>query len=187
MIIIQWKPSPEHQKAFEAGLRHLVQLGRVPAGLNVDPHPQPVYVLKLEDKDLRSPEAAKLVSWRYFASRAPGEVVVGEVRATPPPAVISLLYGNSAQNTLKATLALEQLRQVREKDYHLQLLRIPEALIEGFWLKPPSDGNGLIVTRGRSFEREKQSGRPYNIDEFLKTLRPVEKQVFRSKEDLPLA
>ncbi|MFL6464692.1 MAG: hypothetical protein ACJ73N_09825 [Bryobacteraceae bacterium] len=184
MILIQWKPSTELRQAFEAGLRHLVQLGRVSPGLNVNPNPHPIYVLNSQEEGgvFRLPSNIRLVGWRFFAGEPSGEIVVGDVSATTPPTVNSLYYGSSARNIYQATLALERLGEVDASDFHLRLLRIPGALFEGFWLKPASNNDGLIVPYGRSFDRERQDGKPFEIHDFLRTLRSVDKQFFRRKD-----
>jgi hypothetical protein len=178
MLLIFKKPSPGSREAFKTGLQHLVQLGRVPAGLHVHMNPQPIYVLSLKDGVSASlMPSARLVGWRYYAGDVSGEVVAGDVSATAPPAITSLRYGDSARTALTATLALRKLPDVQANNFEARLLRIPGALVEGLWLKPASDSNGLIVPLRRTFRRDKQDGRPEGIDDFLNTLRPVSESI----------
>ncbi len=181
MPIILSKPSTALRQAFEAGLQHLVDLNRVPAGLPVNPNPQPIYLLSLQDTkgNFRLPNVARLVSWRYFAGDVSGDVVTGDINATPPHAISGLSYGNTAKRALQATLALSGLKEVQDGNFEPRLLRIPGALAQGFWLKPPSEDNGLIVPFGSTFEPTHREGKPAPIDGFLTTLRPVAKQVLR--------
>ena len=187
MPLIFAKPAADRRQVFEAGLLHLVQLGRVPAGLAVNPNPQPIYLLSLKDiaGDFRLPEVAKLVSWRYFAGALANQVVAGDVSATTPPVITGLRYGDTARKALQANLALEALGEVRQNDFESRLLRIPGALVEGFWLKPPSADNGLLVPFGKTFEPTHRDGRPDSIDGFLHTLRPVREQVLRRADARP--
>ena len=175
MPIIPTKASSASRQAFEAGLAHLVRLGRVSAGLAVDPNPQPVYVLSFQGADQPPPIAnAKLMGCRFLAGEAPGATVVGEVNTTAAkPTVNNLRYGASAKKISQAIQDLDKLPDVASQDYSLRVLRIPEALVEGFWLKPASGGDGLIFPYFQSFDRGKPDDKPVDIDGFLGTLQPV--------------
>jgi hypothetical protein len=180
MPLLFAKASNDRRQAFEAGLLHLVRLGRVPAGLVVDPSSQPIWLLNVKDigGDFHLRTAAHLVSWRYFAGQNPGEVVAGDVSATSPPVVTSLFYGDRARTALNAFQALDRLPAVQASDFEVRLLRIPGALLEGFWLRPPTDESGLIVPFGRTLGDAQLSGKPFPIEDFLKNqLHPVAEQV----------
>ncbi|MCU1294938.1 MAG: hypothetical protein JWP08_3788 [Bryobacterales bacterium] len=176
MPLISGKSSTERRQAFETGLLHLVRLGRVAPGLTVNPYSQPIWHLNVNHVagDFHLPTAARLVGWRYLAGSAPGEVVAGDVSATSPPTVTNLAYGDKAKTLMQAFLALEGLPEVNAGNFETRVLRIPGALVEGFWLKPPTDENGLLVPCGRMFGEAPLSGKPCPIDDFLKNrLRPV--------------
>ena len=187
MPLILGQPSVERRKAFEAGLQQLVHLGRVPANLRVNPNPQPVYVLSLKDgiSNIDVKQAAKLVSWRYSAGDVSGQAVVGDVSDAAPPTVTRLLYGDPAKKVLKGNEDLKDLPEVKANNFEACLLRIPGALVEGFWLKPANaTNNGLFVPAGIVFGSVFQVSRPDSIDTFLNTLHPVAEATTRG-ENLP--
>jgi hypothetical protein len=181
MPLIFAKPSIELRRVFEAGLLHLVQLGRVPAGLSINPNPDPICVLSLKDgvENFQLPAVPIPVSWRYFAGDISGPVVAGDITVTSPPVIAGLLYGDTAKRALQAKLALASLPETQASDYEPFLLRIPGALVEAFWLKPSADGTPWIVPFGPTFEPTHRQGTPVTVDGFLHTLRPVATQVFR--------
>jgi hypothetical protein len=179
MPLISTKAPAECLQAFEAGLLHLIQLGRVPSGLTVNPDPQPIYHLNADHVagDFHLPAIARPTGWRYFAGDSLGEVVAGDVSATSPPVLTNLCYGATAQKALQAFLALAGLPEVNATGFEVRVLRIPGALVEGFWLKPPEDGNGLLVHCNRMTRDTQRWGKPYPIDDFLRNnLRPVAEQ-----------
>ncbi len=177
MPILPTSSSVERKLEFERGLAHLARLGRAAAGLEIDPHAQPIYLFGVQEAaqhpDLN--QAAKLVAWRYFATNAKGDVVAGEVSASLPPTLSSLRYGAPAKKIYAATKALDGMPQVQGGSFYLRVLRIPTALTEAFWLPPVSGSDGLIVPLGKSFEKDRPDGRPIGIDVFFDTLRPVGK------------
>ena len=174
-IIITWKPSPERKQAFEAALNHLVQLGRVRAGLNVDPNSYPIYTVDPAQVrgDFHLPEVTKLIGWRYYAGDASTEVVLGEVTATSPAVVNRIQYGDPALKAWNAMQALNDRPEFHDDKYQLNILRLPEALTEAYWLQP-AGSNGLIVPYGKSFTLKQDYGKPENIDDFLHTVKFVE-------------
>jgi hypothetical protein len=182
MPLIFPKPPIELGQVFEAGLLHLVQLGRVPAGLSINPNPQPICLLSLKDgvDNFQLPTAPIPVNWRYFAGDLSGPVVAGDIIATTPPVIAGLLYGDTAKRALQASLALASLAETQASDYEPFLLRIPGALVEAFWLKPSTDGTPWIVPFGPTFDPTHRQGAPITVDGFLHTLRPVAPQVFRT-------
>ncbi len=177
MPLIPGKSSPERRKAFEAGLAHLVRSGRVPAGLHVDPHPHPVYVMSLKDEldhaDLE--KSGKLVSWRYFAGDVSGEVVVGDVSDSAPPTVTRLIHGEPAREVMQANRELEGLAEVQDNDFELRLLRVPGAHVEGLWLQPPDASDAIIVHSGKVFGSAQKKRGSEPLHAFLKNLHPVAK------------
>jgi hypothetical protein len=175
MPIIPTSSSTERKREFERGLAHLVRLGRVPAGLDVEAQAQPIYLLSTQDaaKQPDLNQVGKLVAWRYFATNAKGDVVAGEVSASLPPTLSNLRYGAPAKKILEATKALDELPQVQAGSFYLRVLRVPGALTEGFWLPSATGTDGVIVPFGRSFDAKRPDGRPIGIDGFLGTLRPV--------------
>ena len=174
-IIITWKPSPARKQAFEAALSHLVQLGRVRAGLNVDPNSYPIYTVDpaLVKGDFHLSEIAKLIGWRYYAGDASTEVVLGEVTATSPAVVNRMQYGDPALKAWNAMQALDDRPEFQNDKYQLNILRLPEALTETYWLQP-AGSNGLIVPYGKSFRLEHDDEKPENVDDFLHSLKFVE-------------
>jgi hypothetical protein len=179
MPLISTKPPTECLQAFEAGLLYIVQLGRVPPGLAVNPDPQRIFHLNADDLagDFHLPTIARPTGWRYFAGDSLGEVVAGDVSATSPPVLTHLCYGTTAQAALRVFLALAGLPEVNATGFEARLLRIPGALVEGFWLKPPADGNGLLIPCGRMTRDTQRWSNPLPIDDFLRNnLRPLAKQ-----------
>ena len=167
--------SSQRAKVFEAGLLQLVQLKRIPAGLQVQKIPEPVYTVDAAalTGDFQLADIAKLVSWRYSASDASGTSVTGEVSDTYPFVLNNLSYGaaNAKLDQVKRTLF--DLPELQAGGSQLRVLRIPGALVEGYWIKPPS-GNGSFLRVGKTFGETLQDSRPAPIDDFLHTLRPVE-------------
>ena len=177
MPLISAKTTVPRRRAFEAALQHLVQLGRVPAGLHVNPEPHPIYVLSSKDVigDAYGTAAARLVSWRYFAADIWNTVVVGDVSNTNPPKVTGLRYGDTGKRALNVKKKMEALPELQAADYEPRILRVPGALAEAFWLHSLSGSAGLVVPCQHVFGSPCQEGQPYAIDHFLETLRPLEK------------
>jgi hypothetical protein len=135
MPLVSWSSSIARRQAFEAGLQHLVGLGRLPDGLPVDPHPHPVYRVDLKAvKEEKIQESAELVGWRYFAGSADGVAVSGIVSLTSPPEVTGLQYGDSVKDALRAAETVEN--GLANKNYQLRALRIPGVHLDAFWLTP---------------------------------------------------
>jgi hypothetical protein len=173
-------PQPDEcLQAFKAGLNHLVQLGRVPADLTVDPNPHPICVLGYKAiAEFCARKSVPPVAWRYFATNG-GAVVVGDISATSPPTIANLQYGDAAQSAFAAAQALAKLAPVQANEYEPWMLRIPGALIDGFWLKPCAKSEDLIVPCERKFGNDPPHGQPINIDGFFKALRPTADQALR--------
>jgi hypothetical protein len=180
MPIINFKfsphPSPAYQQVFREGLRHLVRLGRIPEGLEIESDPAPVYVLSLKRNAPKpaQPPNAQLVGWRFFASDSNGNVVAGDISATTPPKLSGLIYGDDARAALKAMVSARKQPPARTQGHELRLLRIPGALVQGFWLKPPTPENGLFVPYRPGFDGDRQQDIATDLDEYLNKLRPVE-------------
>jgi hypothetical protein len=179
MALIPTQTSTTRSQAFQAALQHLVQLGRIPAGLHINPNPHPIYILSTKDAagGRYNPDTAEPVSWRYFAADVWGNAVVGDVSNTNPPKVTSLRYGETGKNALKVKKKMEELPDVQadDSDYEPRILRSPAALAEAFWLHSRSGKEGLIVPCRDMFGSPCKKGEKYPFDDFLKALRPAEK------------
>ena len=165
-------PSMQHRRAFEAALQHVVDLGRAQPGLEVDPHPIPVYLLALKEivGNQRPLTAAKLACWRFFAENASGQVVAGDVSSELPAKVNALIYGEAATNLLKTARSLNDMPEVRRQPYDLRILRIPGGLVNAFWVKPATDGNGFCVLLGRDVYAQGDRRRRYDTDTLLQDI-----------------
>ena len=168
------KQSTRRQQVFELGLMQHVQLGRVPAGLQVDPDPEPVYTVNVHDlaQDTQLHDNAKLVSWRYSAHDSLGNWVTGEVTAALPHVLTSLRFGDDRDNSYKVKHGLSNRPEVQAKDFQLRVLRIPGALVEGYWLKPSND-NGLFVHLGTISDDTHKDSTLHPIDEILNKTQPL--------------
>ena len=194
MPIVFYPTSFRKTQAFQAGLLHLVQLHRIPAGLTVYPHTLQIYNLGARDVLAKADPGvtAKLVSWRYFAG---GDnettTVAGDVDASSTPQVTSLSYGASAWTALKAAEALENLPDFSgpAASYEPRLLRIPGLLTEAFWLKSLSQSAGREadwVVPYRTPIKDLDQAKPYPIKDFLQMLYPLAQQAVKGN-DSPIA
>jgi hypothetical protein len=139
MPIVLWPPSVKQREVFEAGLRDLVALHRIPEGLIVDPNPLPVYSFELRDVLARAELAdrGKLVSWRYYATGgAPATVVSGDVTTTSTPQLTTLSYGPAVVEAMNTAKDIQKRRGAEVPSYEPRLLRIPGLLVEAHWVKP---------------------------------------------------
>jgi hypothetical protein len=148
MPLIQYRTSIDRKRAFEAGLLHLVELGRVSPGLATNPYVQPIHIFGLRDILAKQIKAgANPVSWRYFATNASKEeVVAGDVDVSSPPKLTNLRYGVVAKSMLEVTDTLEEhLPELNDESYELRILRIPGFLVEAFWLTPMTEELDSLV------------------------------------------
>ncbi len=168
------KPSTRQRQVFESALLQSVQLGRVPDGLQVDPNPEPVYLVNVYNliEGCELTDHARLVGWRYSARDPSGNWMTGEVSATLPYMLTSLRYGQVQSNSYKVKHDLANSPEVQAKDFQLRVLRIPGALAEGYWLKP-ADGNGLFVHLANTFNKTHKKGELHAIDAAMQQMRPL--------------
>lgn len=173
MPLVSLSTSSARAWAFEAGLQHLVDLGRISQLPSVDAHPQPIYTLKLDDvdkgRDRDIGKAATLVGWRFFAHCRGGGAVTGNVDLSSPPNLTDLRWGPLAEAAVKATQAVEKLDQIAKNPYQLRVLRIPRAHVEAFWLVPTPMVNGsedLIVPYHITFLKQADLEPDYTVAKF---------------------
>jgi hypothetical protein len=148
--------------------------------------PQPLFLLGLKEiAENAGVKAAKPAGWRFFAGRREGAIVMGKLSIRIPSEGWKLTAGNYGDRTwavYQATLALEQLPQVKEADYDLRVLVIPGLNLEGFWLvaQPPKSGNPVLPDLVVPFPA--MPDQPivaihrdpvYTMAEFLATIRPL--------------
>jgi hypothetical protein len=146
MALQYLQPPTECRLAFEAALKHLVDLKRIPDGLKVYADCQPVHIIprkQVADGNFAAPEQP--ASWRFYAGDPSGVVVCGEVTATNPPRVSGLSHGEGPKKAMQTMQGLSSRPDTQAGDYNVRVLRVPGGLIEGFWLKPPTDAYGRIV------------------------------------------
>lgn len=188
MPLLLWGSSMQRRQAFQAGLDHLFELGRVTSQPPVDPHPRPLHVFGLRDvlaKQAIVQTPAVPISWRYFAGVDSGAPVAGDVNVSTPPKVTGLRYGPQVTKILEAEKALASLPEIAGSvDWELRLLRIPGVLVEAFWFTLPSQGNGsgsLVVPAGYypTFIDNLEPGKAVPVEEFLEKVRPLAEKVLR--------
>jgi hypothetical protein len=111
----------------------------------------PVYALSLSDAaSAAGLSAAVPAGWRFFAGREPGKILLGRVSNFNSAGLWKMTgahYGPRVYDAYKAVQALEQLRQVAERDYEPRILNVPALNIEVWWLfwKGNGEDQSLIV------------------------------------------
>jgi hypothetical protein len=186
MPLVLWDDSAARRQAFQTGLLHLSELGRVRRELPIRPQPQPIHVFGLRDvlageRIMGAP--GKPVSWRYYAGTDVEAPVAGDVDVSAPPKVTGMRYGPQVRAALEATQTLEKLAQADGNPWQLRLLRIPGLLAEAFWLTLPdhltpdnANATGSLVVLALYYETfipGVERGTPVPIDEFLERVRPL--------------
>jgi hypothetical protein len=192
MPIVYYPTLLKQSQAFEAGLQQLIQLGRIPASLTMDPYTFKIYNLGARDvlanSDLDA--AARLLGYRYFAhGDAPEAVVAGDVDASSTPQVTALSYGSSVQDTLLAKKRFDEhpdLSDPASANYEPRLLRIPGLYVEAFWLKPLSGGGADSVIPYHTLIPDLDSATPIPVKEFFDKVRPLAEQALQ-ESDAPKA
>jgi hypothetical protein len=131
---------------------------------------------------------AKAAGWRFLAGDPSGEVVAADVIQPLPGAaqngaakMTSLSRDPIIADAIRAVHEVEKLPEVQNKNYEIQVLRIPGLLIEAFWLKSQDAGADLIVpvlTRARELHRM----RAYPVADFLNILRPMTEKFLAFEE-----
>ena len=122
---------------------------------------------------------AKAAGWRFLAGNLSGEVVAADIIQPLPGTaqngaakMTSLSHDPVIADAIRAVNEVETLPEVQNRNYELQVLRIPGLLIEAFWLKSHDAGGDLIVpvlTRARELSRMKA----YPVADFLNIVRPM--------------
>ena len=148
--------------------------------------PQPLFLLGLREiAENTGVKAAKPAGWRFFAGRRAGAILMGKLSIRIPSEGWKLTAGNYGDRTwevYQATLALDQLPQVKEADYELRVLVIPGLNLEGFWLvaQPPKPGDPVLPDLAVPFpgmpdqpNEALQRAPVYTLDQFLATIRPL--------------
>lgn len=89
---------------------------------------------------------ARSAGWRFLAVDPTGAPIAADViePVDGAPRMVSLSRDPILLGAIAAIRELETFPQVRTNDYELQVLRIPGALTETFWLKSP-DGKGDLI------------------------------------------
>jgi hypothetical protein len=120
-------------------------------------------------------QGAKSAGWRFLAGSPLGPAVSGDVIqpvAGGAPKMTGVSSDPLVAAAIRAVNEVETLPEVQRQNYELQVLRIPGALIEAFWLKSQIAGNDLAVpllTRSKQL----QLMRAYPMDDFLGIVRAL--------------
>jgi hypothetical protein len=186
MPLIQWDDSAARKQAFQTGLLHFSELGRLRRQLAVHPRTQPIHVFGLRDVLARERvmgAPGKPVSWRYFAGVDIEAPVAGDVDVSTPPKVTGMRFGPHVRAALEATQRLEEFAQADNTPWQLRLLRIPGLLTEAFWMTLPDDlapdnanAKGSLIVLAPYYETfipGLKQGTSVSIEEFLDKVRPL--------------
>jgi hypothetical protein len=191
MAVLKQNASDEARRALDAGLADFLNLAGPVAGPSVPGggpgvpggiflHDLHIFTLGLRDiVNGAGIEDAKPAGWRFLTGNpSSGDALSGDVIQPPAdaPNAAPMMTGVSKDPLVGAAIQaiheVETLPEVQDKNYDLQVLRIPGLLIEAFWLKSHEDGGDLIVpvlTRARELQRMKA----YPVAEFLNIIRPM--------------
>jgi len=180
MPINQPTPPPEIGEAFGAGIGDFMD--SVP-GQEVSPDLRKksrigiqVFTLGLSDLETCRPlieSVAVAAGWQFLIGDPPGPAFSSEVYqpGSGMPRVISLSSDKTNQETRWILGTLKHLPEVQNKDYQLQILRVPGLGIEAFWLKSSTPDQPDLVVPFHSLLAEVKTGIPDPMDDFLEKLR----------------
>ncbi len=154
---------------FAAGIKHLVEIRRIPPGLTVYSEQQPVYIV---GTDHISPDHRVLISsgpdaWRLFAGSANGTAVIGELSTADNPELLSLAYGKRADEILAINLNPEFSARFRTAEFERRTLRLPDQFVEALWFKSIRTNDDTIVPLGLRFGTMPKSGFPIDSVPYL--------------------
>ncbi len=163
-VVGQYK---SREDACKAALTHLEDLGRIRAGWTVPANPEPVYVYRASEvKGLQLPPNAAPSSWQFSTDDGAGTRVNCEVNNGPLNEIISVSYGQSAEESASAKGAARQRPDLASGAAELRVVRIPELILEGLWLLSKAGTGDSIVPLGSSFGSFAR-GEPAAVDRFL--------------------
>jgi hypothetical protein len=195
MALITPTPPPACAKAFSAGLPMFLYgapgvvtkkyLGSppqipTPSQVGVEQRSEQVFLLSLNEAayhtgSINPPSAG----WRFFAGNQQNETVLGRMIQVPPSQtwkLISVFYGESVYQALRASLHLGALAQVAQENYELRMLAVPGLNLEAYWLVAQKAGTPDLVIpypEGSNQLIKVLSGGPYKMVTFLALIRPL--------------
>jgi hypothetical protein len=118
--------------------------------------------------------------WRFFAGTSPAKTVMGRVsrrQSSLPWRLTGVYYGDRVYAARQASLALEQLDEVRAADYEVRVLSIPGLNLEAFWLTAQNPGPADLVVPFPASPNQKlkilNQKVVYSLPTFLGTIRPL--------------
>lgn len=136
--------------------------------------PHPVFALSLEDLTSgRGLDAAVQVGWRYLVSRDDRTLAAVETPMTEVEPELQLNEGPFVGGTVETIRLVEDLDEVKQRDFELRLLKVVALYTVALWLQGDDD---ILVPMAQCHPALESGGR-YSGVEFVERLRePAQQQ-----------
>ena len=135
-------------------------------------YPQRLYALGLKDLVAKHIEGAKSRVWRFTAELGGGDMAldVSHSGRGMSPKMASFSRGRHVTQARNAMRKVVAWKEVKEHDYELRLLSIPDLAVEAVWVKSRSRMPDLVLPYTPTDGLTKKQ---YRLDEFLEILKPA--------------
>lgn len=170
---------------FHDNVKSLSSAKSMAGGDGIDNIPHKVYNMRrddiLNDKGL---ESAQLVGWRYILQDDEQQTHVAEIGTDESDNhnLTEFNQGDHVNNFLSAFDGFKDQSAVQEKDYEINLLRVPACHLLAIWLKGDGHDGEIIIPLAPSHQGF-EDGKSYDASEFKAALKAVAEELSNQTDE----